>query len=310
MPSPEQKREYAQALDVQRSRLARLAEGRDVESLRRLYDSALAELTLKLRRRAALGATFTAFQQQQLLAQVRQGQALMSQRLAGDLGDLSRRAQAASLRGLIDNFEQMEELFGGASIVLPIEESARFWGVVDRRRTSLLRQHETSMRRWGAAVVGDVEQQLALSLATGETTGAAIDRVERTADAKWYQAERIVRTEVAWASNAAHADGVREIARDVGDLYMRWTEHVSDSGVPMDDRVGADSVALHGQVARPGGVFTMPDDADGVSASLLGRSWSHPPSRPNDRAILTSWRPNWGGLAWTYRNGGRQFLSR
>lgn len=304
------KQEYARALDEQRRLLAKAAEGRDAASIRRLYEQAEAELLAKLRRGADLGDTFTAYQQRQLLAQVRQGQALISQRMASDLGDLSRKAQVESLRGLVDNFSRMEEAFTGAAPVLPIEEASRFWGVVDKRRTSLLRQHRTSMTRYGASVVEGVEQQLALSLATGETVGDAIERVEEVADTKWYQAERIVRTEQAWAYNATHADGVREIARDVGDLYMRWTEHVTDAGTPMDKRVGVDSIAMHGQVALPGEEFTMPLDAEGVSDSLLGESWTHPPMRPNDRAVLTSWRPGWGGLAWIYRNGRREVLSR
>lgn len=304
------KREYAKALDIQRRKLAKLVEGRGVSKIKSLYSAAQAELAAKLRRRTVLTDTFTSFQQRQLLAQVVQGQALIAQRVAGDLGDLSRQAQVESLNGLIDNFSEMEDLFTGAAPVLPIEEAARFWGVIDKRRSSLLRQHEVSMRSYGAALVGDVEQQLALSLATGETTGEAIDRVEETAGVNWYQAERIVRTETAWAANTTHIDGIAEIAEDFADLYMRWTEFVTDDGEPLDDRVGADSIAMHGQVTRPGDGWTMPDDADGVSESLLGQTFYFAPCRPNGREVITSWRPGWGGLAWLYRGGQREFLSR
>jgi hypothetical protein len=318
-PTRQQKREYAKALDIQRRKLAKLAEGKSVRQIKTLYDAAQAELARKLRRTAEREATFTAFQQRQLLAQVRQGQALISRRMAGDLGDLSKQAQVNSLRGLINNFNEMEDLFTGSSIVLPIEEASRFWGVIDERRSSLLLQHETSMNRYGGALVGDMEQQLALSMATGETVDQAIDRIEEVADVKWFQAERIVRTEQSFAYNATHIDGIKEIAQDVDDIYMRWTEFVTDAGVPLDTRVGADSVLMHGQVARPGEGWTVPDEDEPVmiggkerkvSPSLLGKTVYAAPLRPNGRETVTAWRPSWGGLAWTYINGRKEILSR
>jgi hypothetical protein len=308
VPTAEQ--EYARALDIQRRKLAKLTEGRSVGAVKKLYDAAEAELMAKLRKSVGLAETFTSYQQRQLLGQVRQGQALIAKRMAGDLGDLSRQAQVDSLRGLITNFDKMEKAFSGATIPLPLEEASRFWGVVNKRRSSLLKQHAVSMNRYGAALVGDIEKQLALSLATGETTDKAIERIERAADVKWYAAERIVRTESSFAANATHIDGISEIAEEVDDVYMRWTEHVDDDGEPLDDRVGDDSIAMHGQVTRPGQGWTMPDDAEGVSATLLGKSFFSAPLRPNGREVITSWRPNWGGLAWTYKNGRKEILSR
>jgi len=290
-----------------------------VRQIKTLYDAAQAELARKIRRTAEREATFTAFQQRQLLAQVRQGQALIAKRMAGDLGDLSKKAQVDSLRGLISNFTEMEEMFTGAAPVLPIEEASRFWGVIDERRSSLLKQHEVSMNRYGGALVGDMEKHLAVSLATGETVDQAIDRIEEVADVKWYQAERIVRTEQSFAYNATHIDGITDIAQDIDDMYMRWTEFVTDEGVPMDDRVGADSIVMHGQVTRPGRGWTVPDDAEPVmigdkvrevSSSLLGKTVFVAPLRPNGREVITGWRPSWGGLAWTYINGRKEILSR
>jgi hypothetical protein len=100
---------------------------------------------------------------------------------------------------------------------------------------------------------------------------------------------------------------------------MRWTEFVTDAGVPLDNRVGADSVLMHGQVARPGAGWTVPDDdepvmiggkARTVSSSLLGKTVFVAPLRPNGRETITSWRPAWGGLAWTYIDGRKEILSR
>jgi hypothetical protein len=85
-------------------------------------------------------------------------------------------------------------------------------------------------------------------------------------------------------------------------LMQRWTELVDDAtGRPLDNRVAADSLAMHGQVAPPGGSFLMP----AAGGALAGQSWTHPPNRPNDRAVLTPWMPTWGVPAWQFRNGRR-----
>lgn len=301
---------YLKTLEAARDRLARLAQNRNVNRLKDLYDQAQDELLLKLQRTTpGRKEEFTPHQQRIVLAQVRQGQALLAGKMAGEQGDLTRQAQVDSLRGLGSMIGKMEKKFTGADVPIPIDEASRFWGVIDKRRTSLLKQHRNSMTTYSGRVVKAVEENLALSMVQHENTEDAINRVRKVAGNEWWQAERIVRTETAWAMNATHADGIEEVSEDMGDMYMRWTEHVDDDGEPMDDRVGEDSIAMHGQVAKPGRLFTMPDDPE-VSDKLIGKSWPFPPNRPNDRAVLSPWRPAWGGLAWTFTAGRKHYLSR
>jgi hypothetical protein len=167
--------------------------------------------------------------------------------------------------------------------------------------------HRESMTKYGARIVTKMESQLGESLIAGESPNDAVARIETVAKGEWYQAERIVRTETAWAFNATQADGMVDAASELDDLYMRWSEHVDDeTGEPLDDRVAADSLALHGQVVRPGGEFLMPGSAD-VQESLQGRGWPFPTDRPNDRACLAPWRPGWGVPGWEMR-GGRKVM--
>jgi hypothetical protein len=125
-------------------------------------------------------------------------------------------------------------------------------------------------------------------------------------DQQWWRVERLVRTETSFAYNRAQADGVNYLAVDPefsGKLFQRWTELINDlTGKPYDDKVAADSMVLHGQVAPPGGVFTMPDKGK-APAKMVGKQWYHPPNRPNDRAVLTPWMPGWGIPAWRYGVG-------
>ncbi len=282
--------------------------------LKKLYDTAQTELAEKLRRiPGGMKGSFTAHQHRMALGQIQQGQKIIAQNMAGEVGVLSKQAQVDSLRGLASSIHELDSVYTGAEVPLPIDEAARFWGVIDKRRTSLMKAHEASMSAYGDRLVGKMEEQLALSLIQGETMPKMVARVQEVAANEWWQAERIVRTECAWASNATQVDGIEEVAREVDDMYIRWAEYVDDTFEPLDDRVGVDSIAMHGQVVRPGGLFIMPattEDGQDVPDALIGRGWNFPPDRPNDRAVVSAWRPNWGGVAWLYDNGMRDFLSR
>lgn len=300
---------YREALAAHRARLDRLLDRRGVTPLKRLYDTAANAMVKQLRQTVGrLPGSFTEHQQRLVLAQLKQGQALISRRLAGELGDLTLEAQRESLRGLSQQLSSLERVFTGADVALPVEEAARFIGVIDKRRTSLLKMHNESMARYGARAVGDMEGALAEALVSGETPMQMIDRVQDVIDGEWWQAERIVRTETAWAYNATHRDGMEDALEELPDLKMQWVELVDDAGNPMDERVGVDSLAMHGQVADVDGEFVMPATAPGgakVSDSLVGQSWAFPPNRPNDRATVTPWRREWGVPGWSFKGGRR-----
>ena len=284
--------------------LERLAEHGGVDRLKKVYDQAAAALEDRLARIAGRGGSpFTPAQLKAYQVQIRQGQIAMAKKLSGGLKRVTRETQIDAVRTFAAEVGRMEKAITGMSVPIPVDEVARLAGVIDKRRSSMLKLQRSSVARYTGRVIGKMENELAVSLASGETTGAAIDRIQRVSDTSWYQAERIVRTEQAYAFNATHADVGVEMAEELPDLMMRWTEHVSDStGMPLDRRVGADSIAMHGQLATPGELFTMPP-APGVSIGLIGQSWAHPPNRPNDRAVLQPWRPGWGIPGWVYRGG-------
>ena len=261
---------------------------------------------------------FTSHQYRLYMGQLQQGLALITKRLAGGLGDLSRSAQTEALRDVIHDITRLEKGFTGAEIVLPIEEAGRFQGVISGVRESMLQTHQVSVARYGGHLIQRMENQLASSLLVGDDLGTAIDRVVNTADLEWWQAERIARTETIWAYNATSRQGIQEAAGELPDMMMRWSEHISDTtGTALDNRVDGgngrieDSHAMHGQVIAPGGVFRFPNtmpDGSPIPTKLrrfVGQSWSNPPNRPNDRATLAPWRPHWGIPAWQCVNGQR-----
>lgn len=306
---------YEQVLAEHRARLDRILDRRGAARLKDVYQSAAEAQARKVARSiGAKHAPFTIQGQQLALAQLKQGQAMLARRMAGELGDLTAEAQQEALGSLADDLRALDSTLAGAP--LPIEEVARFQGIVGDQRSILRKMHEEGAASYSAAVVGAVEAALSKTLLQGGTTGEAIDAVMEVQDSEWWRAERIVRTETAFAYNAARADGIEEMTEVLPDIMQRWTELVSDDGQPMDDRVGKDSVALHGQVSEPGGRFVMPEDAEDeteegqgkIAEDMLGRSWLHPPNRPNDRAVILPWRREWGIPGWLYEDGEKKWL--
>lgn len=308
---------YRRVLDQHRDRLTRVADRGGVARLKRVYEDAIGDLERKLTRLPGRkGSTFTAHQYRLYLGQLRQGLAVLTKRMAEGLGDISKDAQTEALRGLITDVTRLERTFTGAEVVLPVEDVGRFRGVIGGVRESMLRSQATSAARYGAHLISKMEDQLGLSLATGEDLGSTIDRIMNTAGTEWWKAERVARTELIWSFNATHHSGLKETARELPDMMMRWSEHISDAtGRALDDRVDGgrieDSHAMHGQVAPVGGVFkfpsTMPNGGP-IPRTLhrfSGKSWAHPPNRPNDRAVLAPWRPHWGIPGWQLLGGQR-----
>jgi hypothetical protein len=302
-------REYTAAAAAHRATLARLAERGNIAPLRALYDDAVGALTSRLRASVRAGEEFGAHVQRVALAQAREGVEQLSPRLAAGALRGGQQAAEDSLHGLAGTIRRFAPQFRDAAAPLAIEEAARFRGVTGGVTSQLRRRLADGFVRYTTSTVDAVERRLALGVATRETSGSVIDGVQNVIGGEWYRAERIVRTETAWSFNASHAAGIAEASREIDGLMMRWSEFVDDeSYAPLDDRVGVDSVAMHGQVAPAGGVFTMPPttyDGEPVSAALAGEAWEFPPNRPNDRAVLTPWHADWGVPGWRYEAGAR-----
>ena len=304
---------YEQVVSAHRRTLDRLIDRGSVERLKSVYTKASAEVLAKLERLGRGSSSFTAHHLHMALAQLKAGQIYIDDQMLGELNAATREAQVESLHTLVRNYKRLEKHFTGHATVLPIEEAARFAGVIDKSRGSLLRQHKTSIKRYGMVVIEKAQDAMSVSAASGESLDGAIGRVHEVVQGEWWAAERIARTESCWAYNSSHAEGIKEIAKEDSALEQQWSEFCAPDGSPLDIRVGVDSIALNGQVAAPGGVFTMPatapfPDAKGntqVDASLVGKSWEFPPDRPNDRATILPWKKEWGKPGWRYKGGRR-----
>lgn len=294
---------YRAIVREQQRQLAKLIEREGIGPVFRMYQNMLDEVKRKLARVAS--GSFSSAQLRGMLAQIKIGLTAILREMSGQLGDAAFKIGMATARAQLEDVARLEAQFSGALVQLPVLETARLRGLVQGQTSSLLSFHQTSLARYGSHLVGRMETALGAALATGESSHEAIDRIMKVGDLEWWRAERIVRTELSYAAQASNRTAIQEQSKELGgDLWMRWNEHVSDSGAPLDDRVGDDSIAMHGQVAPPGGRFTQPPSTpsgEPVSKSLAGESWEHPPNRPNDRSVLTPWRAHWGIPGWIWQ---------
>lgn len=152
-------------------------------------------------------------------------------------------------------------------------------------------------------LLNSVRGELSIAQASKDRVGETISDVVDKIDAERWKVERTTRTELCRAYNAAQEDAIDMLERDQPGFFKRWTERVSDAtGAPMDKRVGKDSIVLHGQIVRPGQLFTMPEVGD-APRTMIGMKWSAPPNRPNDRAVLLPWRKEWKIPGYVIRGG-------
>jgi hypothetical protein len=304
---------YQQVVGAHRKTLDRLVERGSVERLRSLYTKATAEVMAKLEKLGPGASTFTANHLMRILAQLKAGQLYINDQLIGELTTATREAQVESLHSLVRGYKKLEHKFTGHDPLLPLEEASRFAGVVDKSRSSLLRQHQASVQRYGSQMVDRFQEEMAMSLATGETLDGANQRIHGVMKGEFWRAERVARTEAAYGANVAHSDGIKEIAREDPGVLQQWIEFCGEDGHPLDQRVDVDSIAMHGQLTTPGGLFTMPSRAPfpnakgetDVPPNLVGQSWRVPPCRPNGRETIQVWKKEWGTPGWFYRSGRR-----
>lgn len=232
---------------------------------------------------------------------------LVTGRLNGLTAQQARTAIATSMADTIGLLETLEQRFSGVARPLRVRQAQTIAGVAEQTRSTLLRQHATSVDRYGNAMIAKMEQTLGVGLVggltqaemvasltghggpTGAVSMAAVVRdgvvvrlrVEEIPEGLFqryrYWAQRIVRTETANAYSAARLDG----------LYAARTHDFPDLKKKIlavfDNRTAPDSLGVHGQVRELEGFFQ-----DGA-----GRSYQRPPARPNDRETVIPWREHW-----------------
>lgn len=259
-----------------------------VGGLDKLYDRARAELG---RQAAKLGPKSSPIAAASVGVMKDQVHAVL-QTLGGDLQkhllDTSRGAAELGIQHASAEMGMLGEVFEAGSgqgpfPIVAVEGPAIAAGLTDAD-PSLLRRHSAKSGAYSSAVIGEAEQQIAVSHMIGKPLHETIDDVQKLIDDSRWKAERIVRTEGAYLHGAAKQATLTAVEKDSPTkLYKRIIE-------TFDDRTGDDSFLIHGQTQEVGKPFSYKRRSKGGWKLIL---FAHPPNRPNDRATMIGWDPSW-----------------
>lgn len=238
------------------------------------------------------------------MAQVRLTQEYVDKRLAGLTHDQAKKALAKSVKSTVGLMTTLEKRFTGSSEPLQLQKAGAMHSLINQSATSLLSRNAASVQRYGAAMVADFERVIRTGLVTGASNHEMIHALISAGAAKGvtaaklkkgdpkyfptptgymrkqYWAERIIRTETAYAYNRGSYDSIAASRKQFPDMQKKIL-------ATFDARTAPDSVAVHGQIRNVEDLFM-----DGA-----GRQYLHPPGRPNDRETIVPWRSSWPELS-------------
>lgn len=258
--------------------------------LRAMLSRAQGMLNQRLRQAEGLGGpgkeSFSAHQMRAVLGQLELVLRQLSPDLKGLAADTAEDAVDPAVGGVVEYLRAAEKQFAGITERLPIRDALLFERAHSGVQSSVLHRLEGDPKRgpgildrYGDAVVarfeGHLQQRLLARTPWADVRNGLIADSPFLQQAPAFWAERIVRTEAMNGSNRAIWEANQAADEQLGDV-------VKVLSATFDNRTGADSVAVHGQIRRPQEPF---DWWDGP--------YQHPPNRPNDREVVVTHRLSW-----------------
>lgn len=287
-------RDLLTVLKGNRDDAVKLAQSVGVEKAKLLLEQAEKDLANRLQRTeglAGLGnASFTEDQLRLTLKTIRDGLVDLKGGMKSLIMDQGQNATEQAASNVFDYMGEAGSAFGDSGGITNIRTAM----VLDNARrgvnSSILRRlaAETGpdgkpgrgiLDRYGNAVIGQFEEKLQVGLLARtpwrEVRNMLISSSPFLQEAPGYWAERIVRTETIGAYNRANWEVMRGVDEDLGDMCKILC-------ATFDNRTGADSYAVHGQIRKTDEAF---------------ETWQgfvqHPPARPNDREVIVPHRIAW-----------------
>lgn len=283
----------AETLRKNRERATSLAQRAGSQKTRKLLERAQRDLEKRIADAEGLrGPGEGSFTAVQLRVTLRQVEDVLRQLRGGlhravlDAGKIS--AEQAA-QGTLTYLQEQERRFTGISVQpLALDQAAIVDQAVSGAQSSVLRRLMSDpadprgrgiLDRYGDAVVTSFEDQLQLALVARrpweQVRQSLVDESPFLQGAPAHWAERIVRTETMYASNATNMSTLVQADQVLGDM-------VKILSATFDSRTAADSYAVHGQIRR------MSEPFDTWQGRVM-----HPPARPNDREIVVPHRVSW-----------------
>lgn len=208
------------------------------------------------------------------------------------LVDASEIMSQRSIKDLSREITKFQTHFLGAATPVNVDSLV----AAQETNNFLINKHEASVDAYSASLRSQITSNIVQSMAMRETSERTVARL-RSDVGKFFLGEewklnRIARTELRGVYNFSKVNGMRQIREDTLPDLQKALMH------PMDHRTGADSKQLAAQnpvvdIDKPF-VFTFNRKLASGEIRTERREFQFPPDRPNDRAILISFRKEWG----------------
>lgn len=167
---------------------------------------------------------------------------------------------------------------GIADALEKIDESARF----NASSPSVLRALEERselIKSVADTTAKEVRNDIADSIAAGESRSQAIKRIRQNFDAR-FKADRVVRTETIWA----HNEGTIQAWKQSGVVSgKKWDTVPDDRRCPYCKAMHGKIISLDGNYFEKGDSFTVPTDSGEITLPLEYEAVGHPPLHPGCR---------------------------
>jgi hypothetical protein len=240
------------------------------------------------------GGSFTRTQMEVTLRQIRTVMRTVVDKLGVVIPDAAEGAAAEASDGVAEYLSASEQKYRGVNQPLALDEAAMSDAAIAGARASVSRrlmvEHPDGagggiLQRYGFSVVDRFEKQLQVAVVTkkpfAEVRSAFVDESPFLQQAPQSWAERITRTEMMGAYNRGGHEAMKTAQEELGDMVRILV-------ATFDDRTGADSYNVHGEIRRMGEPFEYVT-GDGERVQFMT-----PPNRPNDREVVVAHRLSWG----------------
>jgi hypothetical protein len=275
-------------LEAHLRQLGRHVESNGVKGLEPLYKSARADLYDQLTRAGGpMSKTATATQLKAMIAQIDATLEALGGRIHKHLRDVAGTAAELGAKHGSAEFKALAKHFTGTEPVLSVDRAAVFGDLVKDVNSSLLKRYQIVSKTWSQTAIMNIERALSVGTLAGKPLEDVIDDVMGKTgileDERW-KAERIVRTESAYAHGATKHRTMEKTQEDLGrPLHKRLI-------ATFYDRTGDDSFLVHGQTVPVSKPFSWKHKRRG---QWVVTRYMHPPNRPNDREVVIPWDPEW-----------------
>jgi hypothetical protein len=260
--------------------------------MRKLLKRAETDLERRLQRarqlKGAGEAPFSTAQMKVTLAQVRAVMRELGPGMTDAVVKTGMKTAEEATKSTVRLLNAGERKYRGIVRPLPLDTATILDRVRSHTESSILHRmrsdpkiegHRGVADRYSDNVVKQFESELQMRLVARQPWGQVRENIIKASPflkgKPMHWAQRIVRTETMHSHNAASWQSMREANSMLGDMLKILS-------ATFDDRTGADSYAVHGQVRRVNEDFE----------SWFGK-YMYPPNRPNDREVVVPHRMSW-----------------